>query len=204
MYIPEIYKNENQQEIENFIHENGFAVLVNETLGKIWATHIPLLLETNSDGKPVLVGHVSKENPQAESIKNNSEVLAIFSGPHAYISSSWYDHENVPTWNYTAVHVYGNIKILNFEDTIQSLKRLVDKYEKTSENPIRIEDLSAKTMREARGIVAFEIEIKNIESVKKISQNRDVKNYVNIINELEKMQDSNSKQMAHLMKKCPR
>ena len=204
MYIPEIYKNENQDEIENFIHENGFAVLVNETLGKIWATHIPLLLETNSDGKPVLVGHVSKENPQAESIKNNSEVLAIFSGPHAYISSSWYDHENVPTWNYTAVHVYGNIKILNFEATIQSLKRLVDKYEKTSENPIRIEDLSAKTMREARGIVAFEIEIKNIESVKKISQNRDVKNYVNIINELEKMQDSNSKQMAHLMKKCPR
>ena len=204
MYIPEIYKNENQEEIENFIHENGFAVLVNETLGKIWATHIPLLLETNSDGKPVLVGHVSKENPQAESIKNNSEVLAIFSGPHAYISSSWYDHENLPTWNYTAVHVYGNIKILNFEDTIQSLKRLVDKYEKTSENPIRIEDLSAKTMREARGIVAFEIEIKNIESVKKISQNRDVKNYVNIINELEKMEDSNSKQMAHLMKKCPR
>ena len=204
MYIPEIYKNENQEEIENFIHENGFAVLVNETLGKIWATHIPLLLETNSDGKPVLVGHVSKENPQAESIKNNSEVLAIFSGPHAYISSSWYDHENLPTWNYTAVHVYGNIKILNFEATIQSLKRLVDKYEKTSENPIRIEDLSAKTMREARGIVAFEIEIKNIESVKKISQNRDVKNYVNIINELEKMEDSNSKQMAHLMKKCPR
>ena len=114
MYIPAIYKNENQEEIEQFIHENGFAILVNQTHDKPWATHIPLELDHDNDGNTILVGHISKENPQGESFKTNTDVLAIFTGPHAYISSSWYDHENVPTWNYTAVHVYGNVTILNF------------------------------------------------------------------------------------------
>ena len=100
MYIPELYKNENQEEIQNFLHQNGFAILVNQTDGKLWATHIPLVLETNEKGKQILVGHISKLNPQGESFKTNDDVLAIFSGAHTYISSSWYDHENVPTWNY--------------------------------------------------------------------------------------------------------
>lgn len=204
MYIPDLYKNENQTEIRNFIHENGFALLINNVDGKPWATHIPLLLETNSDGKELLVGHVSIENPQAQSLQNDSEVLAVFSGPHAYISSSWYDHENVPTWNYIAVHVYGTIRILNYEETITSLKKLVDKYESESENPIRIEELSEKTMRQARGIVAFEIAITSIQATKKLSQNRDAKNYATVISELEKRNDSQSVSVANEMKKCPR
>lgn len=204
MYIPELYKNENQEEIKQFINDNGFAILVNQTNGKPWATHIPLILDSNESGKEVLVGHISKENPQAESFKKDEDVLAIFSGPHAYISSSWYDHENVPTWNYLAVHVYGTIKILNYEQAILSLKKLVDKYEATSENPIKIEELSQKTMIQAKGIVAFEIEITSIESVKKISQNRDKKNFENIISGLEKTKETQSKEIAAIMKKCPR
>jgi transcriptional regulator len=201
MYIPDIYKNENQEEIKNFIRENGFAILVNQTNGKIWATHIPLLLDKNKFGNDILVGHVSKENPQGESLKNNTEVLSIFSGPHSYISSSWYDHENVPTWNYIAAHIYGKVKILNLDETILSLKKLVDKYETNSENPVRIEDLSQKTMLQARGIVAFEIEITSIEAQKKLSQNRDDKNYQNIISELEKTHIHNACQMAQEMAK---
>ncbi|HLP64405.1 FMN-binding negative transcriptional regulator [Flavobacterium sp.] len=204
MYIPDLYKNENQEEIRNFIHHNGFALLINQVNGKPWATHIPLVLETNSAGKEVLVGHLSIENPQAKSLQNGSEVLAIFSGPHAYISSSWYDHENVPTWNYIAVHVYGNVRILNYDETVTSLKKLVDKYETQSENPIRIEDLSEKTMRQARGIAAFEMEITSIEATKKLSQNRDSKNYQNIISELEKRNDNQSINIANEMKKCTR
>lgn len=201
MYIPDIYKNENQEEIRNFIHENGFAILVNQTNGKLWATHIPLLLDTNELGKEILVGHVSKENPQGESFSDDSEVLAIFSGPHAYISSSWYDHENVPTWNYLAVHVYGKVKLLNHEEAVHSLKKLVDKYEKNSKKPVRVEDLSKQTMMQARGIIAFEIEVTSIEAVKKISQNRDQKNHQNIITELENTGDVNAKQIACEMKK---
>ena len=204
MYIPNIYKNENQEEIENFIHENGFGILVNTTNGKPWATHIPLLLEKNKLGKPILTGHISLLNPQAESLKSDQEVLVIFSGAHAYISSSWYDHENVPTWNYLAVHVYGKVTILNHDDAVSSLKRLVDKYEKKSKNPVRVEELSAKTMREAKGIIAFEIEISEFQAVKKMSQNRDEKNYQNIISELEKTNHIESVAVADVMKKCPR
>lgn len=200
MYIPELYKNENQEEIQSFIHHNGFGILVNQTNGKLWATHIPLLLE-NKDGKQILVGHISKVNPQADSFKSNDDVLAIFNGAHSYISSSWYDHENVPTWNYLAVHVYGKLSVYNHEQAVDSLKRLVDKYEAKSKNPIRVEDLSEKTMREAKGIIAFEIEVTAIEAQKKLSQNRDDKNYKNIISELEKTDDNHSIAIAHEMKK---
>lgn len=201
MYIPELYKNENQAEIEEFIHQNGFAIMVNQTHGKLWATHIPLILDVNESGKKILVGHISKLNPQGESFQDCDEVLAIFSGPHTYISSSWYDHENVPTWNYLAVHVYGKVTIYNHEQAVNSLKKLVDKYEAKSEKPIRIENLSEKTMREVRGIIAFEIEITSIEAQKKLSQNRDNKNYQNIISELEKTNDNQSIAIANEMKK---
>ncbi|MEM0542080.1 FMN-binding negative transcriptional regulator [Flavobacterium sp. j3] len=200
MYIPELYKNENQEEIQSFIYQNGFGILVNQTNGKLWATHIPLLLE-EKDGKQILVGHISKANPQADSFKSNDDVLAIFHGAHSYISSSWYDHENVPTWNYLAVHVYGKLAVYNHEQAVDSLKRLVDKYEVKSKNPIRVEDLSEKTMREAKGIIAFEIEVTAIEAQKKLSQNRDDKNYKNIISELEKTNDNHSIAIAHEMKK---
>ncbi|MCF6132356.1 FMN-binding negative transcriptional regulator [Flavobacterium wongokense] len=200
MYIPEIYKNENQQDIQNFIHQNGFAILVNQTDGKLWATHIPLFLEEKNE-KQFLVGHVSKENPQAESFKANDEVLAVFSGSHAYISSSWYDHENVPTWNYLAVHVYGKVKIHSLDESIEALKKLVDKYEAKSEKPVRVEDMSKKTLMQARGIVSFEIEISDIQAVKKMSQGRDDKNYQNIVSELEKTNDNQAIAVADEMKK---
>ncbi|WP_367757521.1 FMN-binding negative transcriptional regulator [Flavobacterium sp. WC2430] len=204
MYTPDIYKNENQEEIKQFLQENSFGILINQTNGKLCATHIPLELDINKDGKQILHGHIAKENPQWKGFEENDSVLAVFSGPHSYISSSWYDHENVPTWNYLAVHVYGKIKIVVGEEAIKSLKKLVDKYEKNSENPIRIEDLSSKTMRQVRGIVAFEIEVTAIEATKKLSQNRDEKNYENIITELEKTQNRDSISIVNEMKKCPR
>lgn len=202
MYIPELYRNENRAAITDFLKKNSFGILVNQTDGKLWATHIPMLLVVNDSGNEVLQGHISKENPQWKSFKTDNKILAIFSGPHAYISSSWYDHENVPTWNYSAVHIYGTVKILEESDAIQSLKTLVDKYEATSENPTRIEELSKKTMRQVRGIVAFEIAISEIQAVHKMSQNRDEKNYANIITALEKTQKPAEAEVAKIMK-CP-
>ena len=203
MYIPDIYKNENSEEIKKFLQENSFGILINQSNGKLCATHIPLELETNQDGKDILYGHISIENPQWKGFTDNDQILAVFSGPHSYISSSWYDHENVPTWNYIAVHVYGKIKIIEGDGVIESLKKLVDKYEQNSENPIRIEDLSKKTMMQSRGIVAFEIEITEIQATRKMSQNRDAKNYQNIITELEKVNTDQSIATAKEMKKCP-
>nr|WP_315179745.1 FMN-binding negative transcriptional regulator [uncultured Flavobacterium sp.] len=203
MYTPDIYKNENQEEIKKFLQENSFGILINQTNEKLCATHIPLELDTNKERKDILYGHISKENPQWNGFIDNDQILAVFSGPHNYISSSWYDHENVPTWNYIAVHVYGKIKIIEGEAVIESLKKLVDKYEQSSENPVRVEDLSKKTMMQTRGIVAFEIEITEIQATKKLSQNRDGKNYQNIISELEKANTNQSVAIANEMKKCP-
>ncbi|KGO90255.1 FMN-binding negative transcriptional regulator [Flavobacterium suncheonense] len=200
MYIPELYKNENPEDIKNFLRNSSFGILVNQTEGKLWGTHIPLELETNLQGKEVLFGHLSKENPQGNSFENNKEVLAIFSGPHTYISSSWYDHENVPTWNYLAVHVYGKVRIIEGEEMLFAMKKLVDKYEAASKNPVRLENLSAGTMKQINGIVAFEIEITEIQAVKKLSQNRDDKNHNAIISELESQNDNNAKAIAAAMK----
>jgi transcriptional regulator len=204
MYVPEIYKNENQEEILDFLKNNSFGILINQQNGNISATHIPLELEIHENGKQFLVGHISKENPQWQNFENDDRVLAIFSGTHGYISPSWYDHENVPTWNYVAVHVYGKVKIIEGQKVIDSLKKLVDKYESNVENPTKIEDYSKKTMLQVRGIVGFEIEITKIDAVKKMSQNRDDKNYNNIILELEKSGKIADQLVANEMKKCPR
>jgi transcriptional regulator len=202
MFISDIYKNENQEEIRAFLVKYGFGILVNQTNGKLCATHIPLELDTNKEGKEILLGHISKENPQWKGFADNDQVLAIFSGPHSYISSSWYNHENVPTWNYIAVHVYGKIKIIEGKAVIDSLKKLIDKYEQNSDNPIRIANLSEQTMMQTRGIVAFEIEIQEIQATKKMSQNRDDIDHSNIILELEKTKSAQSIAVAKEMIKC--
>lgn len=201
MYIPENYSLTNPEEIHEFIRANNFAILVNQTHGRLWATHIPLVLDTKEDGTPYLLGHLSKLNPQHEGFLENDTVLAIFSGPHAYISSSWYDHENVPTWNYIAVHVYGKIKIHSHEEALVGLKKLIDRQEVTSKHPLRMENLSEKTLREARGIVGFEIAITDLQGQKKLSQNRDDKNYQRILNALEQTEDQNTHALAQAMRK---
>ncbi len=204
MYVPEIYKNEDPESIREFIRTNAFGILVNRNYGKLWATHTPMELDHNDSNGEVLYGHVSRENPQWQSFASGEQVLAIFTGPHAYISPSWYDHENVPTWNYTAVHVYGKIKIVEGDVVLNFLKKLMDKYEATLENPAKFEDLSPETLLQARGIVCYEIEIEEIHAVHKMSQNRDDKNYKNIISELEKSGNPDSMAVAEEMKKCPR
>ncbi|MFM2229742.1 MAG: Protease synthase and sporulation protein 2 [Bacteroidota bacterium] len=201
MYIPENYTLTNQAEIHEFIQKNSFALLINQTQGRLWATHLPLVLDIKSDGTPYLLGHLSKLNPQSTSLHTEDEVLVVFTGPNAYISSSWYDHENVPTWNYIAVHVYGKVRLHSHEEALEGLKKLVDKFEENVKNPIRIENLSEKTMREARGITGFEIEITSIQAQKKLSQNRDNHNYQSIITQLENQDDAQAKAVAAAMKK---
>lgn len=201
MFIPDIYKNEDKEAIRTFLKENAFGLLINQTNGKLCATHIPLELDYNKEGEEILHGHIARENPQWTAFESDDQILAVFTGPHSYISSSWYDHENVPTWNYSAVHVYGKIKIIEGDAVIDSLTKLVDKYEQNSKCPVRVADLSKKTMMQTRGIVAFEIKIEEIQAQNKMSQNRDDKNYSNIISELEKTENSQSIAVAREMAK---
>jgi transcriptional regulator len=199
MYVDKSNRNENTDELQEFIRQNGFSILVSTVEGKPWATHIPLLL--SSDGKK-LSGHLAKGNKQWKEWNDNTEVLAIFSGAHTYISSSWYDHENVPTWNYIAVHACGTLRILSQEELIDSLKSLTNKYEKASQHPVTVEGMSKDFLsKELLGIVGFEITITKLEAAYKLSQNRDDKNYKEIIHQLNERPDADSHKIAEEMAK---
>lgn len=201
MYVPKIFKNENPEEIEEFIHHNSFGILVSLENDLPLATHIPIELEER-EGKKVLCGHLARANGQWRSFDENKEVLVIFTGPHAYISASWYKGESVPTWNYVAVHVYGKIRIIEGEALWQSLKKLVDKYEKASENPISLETMSEKMVEnQMKAIVGFEIQITDIQAKYKLSQNRNPEDYQQVVDHLQQSPDPIARQVSQLMKK---
>jgi transcriptional regulator len=149
-----------------------------------------------------VTGHIAKANKQWRDFAKNEEVLAIFQGPHSYISSSWCDHENVPTWNYIAAHVYGTLRTIEGEELLSFLKQLTNKYEAFSERPVTVEGMSAAYLeREIHGLVAFEIKVSRIEANYKLSQNRDTKNHENIRKELQKRGDVQSIAIAEAMQK---
>jgi transcriptional regulator len=185
-----------------FIQSNSFAALVSSGPHLFHATHIPLLLETGADGKEVLSGHIAKANPQWKVLQEKPDVLAIFSGPHHYISSSWYDHENVPTWNYIAVHVYGTARIIEGDRLMEHLSKLTDTYEHGRPNRVSVEGMSRGFLeREIKGLVGLEIDITRMEGAWKLSQNRDDAKYDHIIQKLNKEPDPNATVIADEMRK---
>lgn len=200
MYIPEYFKNKDLEEVKDFLQQNSFGILITNKDNKSWGTHIPLELEKDALGKEVLYGHISKANPQWKHFKEAGEILAIFSGPHAYVSSSWYNQENVPTWNYIAVHIYGELVVLEEEELLFSIKKLVNKYEANSANPVKVEEMSESTLRQLKGIIGFKIHIKEIQAAYKLSQNRDTEDYHNITKELDKTEDILSQRTSKIMK----
>lgn len=201
MYLPKDYRNNNREEQLEFIRKNSFGMLVSDVNNKPWATHIPFIL--NSDGTK-LTSHISRGNVQWKYFSSEKEVMVVFLGPNAYVSSSWYNHENVSTWNYIAVHVYGNLRIIDGDELKASLKELVDHFEADSAHPVSLEKMTPSYLeREIRGIVAFEITINQIEAAFKLSQNREKEDYENIITELNK-RDHDAQEVANEMKKrCP-
>jgi transcriptional regulator len=197
MYTLAFARNESEEDLKDFIRKNGFGIVVSTVEGKLWATHIPLILIGDK-----LQGHISRGNKQWRALPQNEEVMVIFQGPNTYVSSSWYDHENVPSWNYIAVHVYGKAHIQSEEELIESLRQLTKKYEQDSVHPVSVDTMSEKFLHtELRGTVGFEIAIERMEASYKLSQNRDEKNHTQIISELEKRGDHNAVSVANEMRK---
>ena len=107
MCIPAAFAEADMTRLHDFIEQNSFGVLVAPVGGQPFATHLPFLLDRTAGPHGTLVGHMARANPQGREAAGQT-ALAIFSGPHAYISPTWYEAEQVvPTWNYTAVHAYG-------------------------------------------------------------------------------------------------
>jgi transcriptional regulator len=201
MYIPKYFKVTNFDEIREFIQMNSFGTLITTKKGKPIATHLPLQLIKEGDAYHI-TGHMAYGNPQWRTFETCEDVLVMFQGPHAYISSSWYEKENVPTWNYQAVHVYGTSSILNEEELKQDLTMLLQKYEKHRKNPVLWDKLSPQLLeKQLKGIVGFKIKVQEIQAANKLSQNRNEEDYQNIVNKLYEEKDLNSQQMAQLMER---
>ena len=143
----------------------------------------------------------SKANPLWKTFEKNPEVLVIFQGPHTYISPTWYNHVNVPTWNYQAVHVYGKPRIVTDPEEFHAiLSRLVAKHEGGSS--YRLESLSPDfVVDHMKGIVGFQIEVTRIEANYKLSQNRDDEDYQNVVQRLHERGDEMSRLVAEAMEK---
>lgn len=200
MYIPSKYKNEDLSEVKDFIRSNSFAILINQLNGKPWATHTPLELDKDEDGNDILIGHIAKANPQWKAFETNKEVLCIFNGPHSYVSSSWYKEEEVPTWNYIAVHIYGSLSVMTESEVLTWLGGLVDHYEKDEKAPVSINDMSPATLRQVKAVVGFRITIKQIQAAYKLSQGRE-EDHARIIHELQNKKDLGSQQISKIMNK---
>jgi transcriptional regulator len=202
MYIHPLNAWENEPEVIDFIQKNAFATLVSQVNGRPWATHLPFVFGKNSEGDASLGGHIAKANPQWRSINDGDEVMVVFQGPHAYISSSWYNHENVPTWNYLAVHVYGEIRIIEGEQLMTHLKTLVDVYESGRPNRVSVETMSESYVQsQVRALVGLEVKITEVHASAKLSQNRDDVNYQNIIKMLDQSPSHLDQEVASEMRK---
>ena len=199
MYIPKLYREEDRAKILEFIQQNDFVTLVTYDGEKLVASHL-LMRILEEDEKLFVNGHMSRANPHWKMFEMNPEVLVIFQGAHTYISPTWYNHVNVPTWNYQSVHVYGKPRLItDYDEAYELLKRLVDRYE--SKSHYRLESLPKDFVdKEIKGIVAFQIEVTRIEANYKLSQNRKDEDYVNIIAQLEKREDDLSQGVAEAMR----
>lgn len=200
MYIPSFNLLTNKQEAIRFMQRYSFATIVTTVNGIPEATHLPFLVKQEND-KLFLLSHFAKANPQSAQVVDNTS-LVIFTEPHAYISPKNYEkEENVPTWNYIAIHAYGKAIIMEEEDKkAELLKHTIEYYdagylqqwEKLSDH------YKSKMMK---GIVAFEIEVTDLQAKHKLSQNRSEKERENIINSLNQSSDANEKEIAAYMSK---
>ncbi|HEY2593401.1 MAG TPA: FMN-binding negative transcriptional regulator [Chloroflexota bacterium] len=175
MYIPAAFRETRLEVLHALIREHSFATLVSQVDGELFATHVPLLLDTARGSNGTLRGHMARANPQWRGFAHGVEALVIFQGPHAYISPNWYLAEQaVPTWNYSAVHAYGTPVLVEHAGDIRAV---LDATVGTFEASLPERWSTARAGDEyigkmAQAIVAFEMPISRLEGKRKLSQNR--------------------------------
>lgn len=180
MYVPKAFAEDQLDAIAEIIDAANVANLVTQTADGLVATLLPMLWDRTTDGDGSLIGHVARANPQWRSALDGTETLAIFTGPDAYISPSWYpskqqDSRVVPTWNYSGVHVYGTLVV--HDDAPWKLglvQRLTERHENGRDVPWSVADAPAEYIDRMLGaIVGLELAVTRIEAKRKFSQNRD-------------------------------
>jgi transcriptional regulator len=202
VYLPPAFTETRPAVLVAHIERHDFGLLVSHGAAGLVASHIPFLVEHRGD-ELHLLGHLAGPNPQVEDLGQGGEVLAIFSGPHAYISPRWYEGgPSVPTWNYVDVHAYGMVRLVEDGEWLHRLlRRLSDRHEAGNAVPWRIDDLPEVYLEGMlKGIIGLDIAVSRLEGKFKLSQNRPAPDRHRVIAALEQGGDENSIAVAKLMR----
>src|ERR1044071_6180380 len=195
MYNLPYFKEKDEQKVVQFVKDHPFAFLSGcSEDNKPVATQVPVFIDEKA-GKLFLTGHIMRNTDHHKAFLHNPNVLAVFTSPHVYVSGTWYDNPSqASTWNYISVHAKGTIRFGNETELIDILKRLTLYYENSNRDSSTVFDNLSEQYRNPllKAIVAFEVEITELDNVFKLSQNRNEKSYRNIIEKLEQ-QGSNGK-----------
>jgi transcriptional regulator len=199
MYIPNKFKMTEINTKHKFIHEFGFGVIVSSDDG-LSATHLPFVLHADEGEQGMLYAHCAKANPLWKNL-DGQKVLVIFTGPHGYISPSWYTTKPaVPTWNYTAVHAYGVASLLEPHQTLEAVEQVVEKYEPQLlvERDIVTDQIKDKMLA---GIVGFKIALTKLEGQLKLGQNKSKDDQTGVLNALNNSNNLNALMLSSYMQK---
>ena len=202
MYNLPYFKEQDAAVILKFIKENPFAFLCGCDAGNLpVATQVPVFID-EKEGKLFLSGHIMRNTDHHKAFLHNPDVLAVFTGAHTYVSASWYSNKQLAsTWNYMSVHAKGKLRFLDEVSLLEVLKRTTNHFENNPNSGSNFEDLPvAYVQRLTNAIVAFEVEVYQIDNVFKLSQNRDEESFHNIIGKLED-QGADARTIAGEMKK---
>lgn len=192
MYNYPHYKEHDTAEVLRFMRQHPFVMLIAvDQSGRIEATQVPVLIDER-EGKIFITGHIAKKSDHQKALKENVNALVIFTGPHVYISGTWYtgNPQQASTWNYISVHARGQVRWTTEEELIEILRKLSLHFENGNAASSTVydnlpEDYLSKLVN---AIVGFEIEVKELDNVYKLSQNRDEKSYDNIVKELRQLE----------------
>ena len=201
MYSLPYFKENDPEVVKAFIHQHPFAFLTGCSAdNKPVATQIPVFID-EKEGNLFHSGHMMKNTDHHKAFMQNPNVLAVFTGAHTYVSASWYENKQQgSTWNYMSVHVRGQLKFLDEQALLNTLKRTTNHFENNPHSGANFEDLPDEYVQKMmKAIVAFEIQVQEMDNVFKLSQNRDEKSFHTIINKLD-AQDADGKKIAHEMK----
>jgi len=189
MYIPKAFEVTDRAALHDFIEGNSFATIVTSVEGAPFATRLPFILDRGAGASGTLIGHVARANPHWRSFDGRAQALAMFDGPHAYISPSWYvTSPAVPTWNYATVHAYGTPRVIDDAGRVEAIvDRLVAIHESGLPQPWSAHqvasDFKAKLLK---AIVGFEMVIDRLEGKFKLGQNRPIEDQLSVLHALEK------------------
>jgi len=175
MYVPEHFRIEDQNQITALIKDNSFGVLTStDSNGGLIASHLPFMYDPDRGENGTLIAHMARANPHWQEFAGGQETLAVFQGPHAYISPNHYVSEGqVPTWNYVAIHAYGRVRIIDdFPAVKKIMNELIETQEATFETPWRYDAPDEVYQKITRGIVVFEIPVERFDAKAKLGQNK--------------------------------